>query len=376
MVPSEPLDCVDLPTGPLKPANADDACSRGKCSALKTGPKLTTIYFASTPPGPPLPPELHAIIIDYVATYEDEPNWLAVKPMIRDTLRALCMVNKYFESLAVRYLYSRVHITTQSQLAAFRKAIAYFGRPTALARYVRTFSISCTTHIASYQFSDDLLAVLHALHLNLERLLLDVRRRQHFRPTRSPNGQDTGPVILCGGTSKLVTPTSIFNMPWPKLIEVSISEGLDQYVRLSHLPQAFDNVKRLALGYTMLTEHTIRTLKSLPWLEELVLVNSSIRWSDFKQALPPDPIITLLNDSPNLRRFVWMMTPRPRWDMENSWDDQTTFDDAEHLSNVPDVEVFYWPEIQSDEETLQEGLAGPRFLGESAKYGTLWEQID
>jgi hypothetical protein len=62
--------------------------------------------------------------------------------------------------------------------------------------------------------------------------------------------------------------------------------------------------------------------------------------------------------------------------MENSWDDQVTLDDAEHLSGVSGVEVFYWPGIQSDEEILKEGLAGPRFLGENAKYGTLWERID
>ncbi|CAE6444106.1 unnamed protein product [Rhizoctonia solani] len=376
MVPSDPPNSAPLQTGSLKSANAHDVCSQGKWFCVENGTKIHHLYFASTSLAPPLPPEIHAIIIDYVATYEDEPKWLVAKPIIRDTLRALCMVNKYFEFLAVRHLYSRVHITTQSQLSSFRKAIAYFGRPTALAGYVRTFSISCTAHIASYQFSDDLLTVLHALHLNLERLLLDVRRRQYFRPSRLPNGQDTGPVILCGGISKLVTPTSIFNIPWPKLIEASISEGLDQYVRLTHLPQAFDNVKRLALGYTMLTEHTVRILTTLPRLEELVLVNSSIRWSDFKQTIPPEPIASLLNNSPHLRRLVWMMAPRPRWDMENSWDGQVTFDDAEHLSSVPGVEVVYWPEIQCDEEMLLEGLAGPRFLGESAKYGSLWERID
>ncbi|KDN42642.1 hypothetical protein RSAG8_06599, partial [Rhizoctonia solani AG-8 WAC10335] len=216
---------------------------------------------------------------------------------------------------------------------------------------------------------------MHALHPNLERLLLDIRRRHLFRPSHSPNAQDTGPVILCGGASEFVTPTSIFNLSWPKLTEVSISEGLDQYVRLTHLPRAFDNVKRLALGYTILTQHTIQTLTGLSWLEELVLVNSTIRWSDFKHTIPPEPMVALMSDSPNLRRFVWIITPRPRWDMENSWDEQATADDAEHLSNVPGVEVFYWPEIQSDEEALQ-GLAGPRFLGESAKHGTLWERND
>ncbi|KAJ1303814.1 hypothetical protein OPQ81_008236 [Rhizoctonia solani] len=180
----------------------------------------------------PLPPEIHAVIIDYVASHEDGPDWLPnsriFKPLIRDTFHALCLVNRLFESLAVRHLYSRVHITTQAQLAAFRKAVAYFGRPTALARYVQTFSISCTTHIASYQVSDDLITVLYALHPNLERLLLDIRTRHHFRPSHSPNTQDTGPVILCGGASKFATPSSIFNLSWPKLTEVSISEGLDQ----------------------------------------------------------------------------------------------------------------------------------------------------
>ncbi|KAH7334044.1 hypothetical protein B0J17DRAFT_122472 [Rhizoctonia solani] len=358
MVPSEPLQPVSVQPSSFKPSSRHDLRLRA----------------------PSLPPEIHAIIIDYVAVCENEPNWLPssriYSPLVQSTFHALCLVNKLFESLAVRHLYAQVHITTQAQLAAFRKAIAYFGQPTALARYVQTLSISCTTHIASYQFSDDLLTVLHVLHPNLVRLLLDIRRRHLFRPSRSPNAQDTGPVILCGGASKIATPSFVFNLSWPKLIEVSISEGLDQYVRLKHLPRAFDNVKRLALGYTMLTGHMIRTLAGLPWLEELVLVNSTIRWSDFKYIVPPGPMITLMNDSPNLRRFVWIITPRPRWDTENSWDEQATINDAEQLSNVPDIEVFYWPEIQSDEESLQEGLAGPRFLGESAKYGTLWERTD
>ncbi|KAL5638942.1 hypothetical protein ACGC1H_003344 [Rhizoctonia solani] len=358
MVPSESLDTIRTQTDSLKLTIADKLELRA----------------------PRLPPEIHAIIIGYVANCEGEPGWSPNSrnygPLVRSTFHALCLVNKLFESIAVRYLYSRVHITTQTQLAAFRKAIAYFGQPTALARYVKTLSISSTTHIASYQFSNDLVVVLHALHSSLERLLLDVRRRHLFHPSHSPNAQDRGPVILCGGASKVIAPTLVFNLSWPRLIEVSISEGLDQYVHLSYLPRAFDNVKRLALGYTMLTGHTIRTLTGLPWLEELVLVNSTIRWSDFKQSVPPEPMIRLMSDSPNLRRFVWIITPRPRWDMENSWDEQATVDDAEHLSNVPGVEVFYWPEIQSDEETRQEGLAGPRFLGESAKYGSLWEWND
>jgi len=77
-----------------------------------------------------------------------------------------------------------------------------------------------------------------------------------------------------------------------------------------------------------------------------------------------------MNHSPNLRRLVWVVTPRPQWDMDETWISQTS--DAELLSNVPGVEVIYQPGNQCTDDTLPDGLVGPRFLGEGAKSGLLW----
>ncbi|KAB5590618.1 hypothetical protein CTheo_5928 [Ceratobasidium theobromae] len=323
---------------------------------------------------PLLPLEIQALVISFVANGHDldwPPQSRIYTPMIRDTLRALCMVSKFFESVAIRYLYSRVHISYPEQLAAFRRAIAYFGRPTALARYVRTLSISCTTHIASYQFAQDLVTVLHVVYPNIERLLLDVRRRHSFRKSSSSGGHDMG--ILSGGDTKLVTAIAIFNTPWPNLTEVSISEGLDQYLRMTQLPLAFHNVRKLALGYTTITTNIIHRLIQMPSLEELILVNSSIRWSDFERTVPAEPIATLMTSSSNLHRLVWVITSRPQWDLDDDWNEQMMFRDAELLCNVPGVEVIYGPGDNFCDDILPDGLMGPRFLGENAKSGALWE---
>lgn len=312
------------------------------------------------------------MVIDELATDHDA-EWSSSRiysTTTRNTLRTLCTVNKFFESVAIRHLYTRVHLTSADQLAAFRKAIAYFGRPTDLARHVRTFSIFTTTHIASYQFAQDLVATLHVLRPRLEHLLLDVRRRHHFRQTSSSGGQDIG--ILNGGDTKATTAFNVFNSPWPRLIEVSISEGLDQYLRMTHLPWAFENVKRLALGHTAITTNTISRLLQMPHLEELLMVNSSVRWSDFERTSPTEPIAALMERSSSLRRLVWVVAPRPQWDMDETWSTQMAFSDAELLCSVPGVEVIYQPGDQCTDDILPDGLVGARFLGEGARSGLLW----
>jgi hypothetical protein len=178
--------------------------------------------------------------------------------------------------------------------------------------------------------------------------------------------------ILSGGDTKFATSTAVFNMSWPNLVEVSISEGLDQYLRMTRLPLAFNNAKRLALGYTRITANILRRLMQMPSLEELILVNSSICWSEFERTVPTEPIATLMNESPSLHRLVWIITPRPQWDMDE-WNDQMTFYDAELLGEVPGVEIIYGPGDDLHNDNLPEGLMGPRLLGESAKNGTLWE---
>lgn len=311
------------------------------------------------------------IIDELAADHNAEwPSSRIYSTTTRNTLCALCTVNRFFESVAIRHLYTRVHLTSADQLSAFRKAVAYFGRPTDLARHVRTFSIFSTTHIASYQFAQDLVATLHVLRPRLESLLLDVRRRHHFRQTSSSGGQDIG--ILNGGDTKAATAFSIFNTPWPRLVEVSISEGLDQYLRMTHLPWAFENVKRLALGHTTITTSTISRLLQMPRLEELLVANSSVRWSDFERTSPTEPITALMETSPSLRRIVWVVAPRPQWDMEETWSSQMAFSDAEQLRNVHGVEVVYLPGDQCGDDILPDGLVGARFLGEGARSGLLW----
>lgn len=313
------------------------------------------------------------MIIDQVAADLDPerpPLSRIYSVSTRNTLRTLCTVSKFFESIAIRYLYTLVHLTDATQLAAFRKAITYFaGRPTALAKHVRTFSISSTTHIASYQFAQDMVTVLYVLRPWLERLLLDVRRRHNFRQTSSSGGQDIG--IMQGGDNKLITAMAVFGSPWPNLIEASASEGLDQYLRMPRLPRAFDNLQKLALGHTIISANVVERLLEMPFLEELVMVNSSIQWSDFERAVPAEPIATLMLHSSCLRRFVWIVTPRPQWDMDEIA--SIVLYDAELLCNVPGVEVIYGPGEQNADDTLPDGLSGPRLLGEGIRGGSLWK---
>ncbi|KAG9126498.1 hypothetical protein FRC07_003204 [Ceratobasidium sp. 392] len=323
-----------------------------------------------------LPLEIQAMIIEQVAADLDFES--RIYPVAtRNTLRALCTVSKYFESLAIRYLYTLVHLTTATQLAAFRKAIAYFGRPTALAKHVRTFSVSSTVHIASFQFAQDLVVVLQTLRPSLERLLLDVRRRHYFRQSSSTGGESVGLLqaydYTLGRYTPCPSPWALFKTPWPKLVEASVSEGLRQYIGPSSFPQAFDNVRRLALGYTVVTADLMDRLLEFTSLEVLVLVDSCIRWTDFGQTSPTERITALMRKSPVLRRFVWVVTPRPLWDMEEMASINAILHDAEVLGRVPGVEVIYRAEMeQNTDDTLPDGLTGPRFAGEGAKAGWLW----
>ncbi|QRV81115.1 hypothetical protein RhiJN_09130 [Ceratobasidium sp. AG-Ba] len=325
-----------------------------------------------------LPLEIQAMVIGQVAGNPDSDARI-YSTETRNALRALCTVNKYFESIAIRYLYTLVHLTSASQLAAFRKAVAFFGKPTALAKHVRTFSMSTTGLIASLQLANDMAIVLHVLRPTVERLFLDIRRRHHFRQTTSSGGQDIG--ILQSGEFRSnglpFSATSLFLNPWPKLIEVSVSEGLDQYLRLVRLPpRAFDNVRRLALGYTAITADFIDRLLEMPFLETLVMVNSHVRWSDFDgRSSPSEPIAALMRKSPALRRLVWLVTARPQWDMEESLSTNTVLRDTKMFSlcNVPGVKVVVQPKEQNIDDTLPDGLSGPCLVGESAKDGSLWE---
>jgi len=52
-----------------------------------------------------------------------------------------------------------------------------------------------------------------------------------------------------------------------------------------------------------------------------------------------------METSPSLRRIVWVVAPRPQWDMEETWSSQMAFSDAELLRNVHGVEVIYLPVI-------------------------------
>ncbi|KAG8746484.1 hypothetical protein FRC10_004924 [Ceratobasidium sp. 414] len=330
-------------------------------------------YTPEATPPVLLPLEIQAMIIEQVAADLDVDSRI-YSVATRDTLRTLCTVNRYFESIAIRHLYTLVHLTSTTQLAAFRKAIAYFGRPTALAKYVRTFSISSTTHIASYQFAQDLVTVLHALHPWVERLLLDVRRRHYFRQTSSAGGQDIGILQSAGHSSMrpFHSPTAVFGAPWPKLIEASVSEGLDQYLQLPRLPRAFDNVQRLALGYTDITTELVDRLLEMSSLGMLVMVNSSVQWSDFEWTTPAEPIVALMHKSPALRRLVWLVTQRPPWDMPETMNMDAALYDAEVLCSVPGVEVIY-DGGQNTDDTLPGGLSGPRLVGEGARNGSLWK---
>ncbi|KAG9100451.1 hypothetical protein FS749_015318 [Ceratobasidium sp. UAMH 11750] len=323
--------------------------------------------FEATPPVH-LPLEIQAMIIEQVAADIGADNRI-YSIATRNTLRALCTVNKYFESIAIRHLYTLVHLTSATQLAAFRKAIAYFGRPTALAKHVRTFSISSTTHIASYQFAQDLVTVLHALRPSVERLLLDVRRRHYFRQTSSSGGQDIGILQIAGPA---ISAIAVFGTPWPKLIEASVSEGLDQYLRLPHFPRAFDNVQRLALGYTAITTELVDRLLEMSSLEMLVMVSSSVVWSNLEWTTPAEPITKLMRKSPALRRLVWLVTQRPSWDMPETMGTGAVLYDANVLCSVPGVEVMYHGG-QNTDETLADGLSGPRLVGEGARDGALWK---
>ncbi|KAG9103348.1 hypothetical protein FRC06_011346 [Ceratobasidium sp. 370] len=340
------------------------------------GPPIVSSRYIKTeciPEATPLPLEIQAMIIEQVAADLDADNRI-YSVATRDTLRALCTVNKYFESIAIRHLYTLVHLTSATQLAAFRKAIAYFGRPTALAKHVRTFSISSTTHIASYQFAQDLVTVLHALRPWVERLLLDVRRRHYFRQTSSSGGQDIGILQSAehSNSRPAISPTAVFSAPWPRLIEASVSEGLDQYLRLPRLPRAFDNVQRLALGYTVITTELVDRLLEMPSLEMLVMVNSSVRWSNLEWTTPAGPILALMYKSLTLCRLVWLVTQRPLWDMPETMSMSAVLHDAEVLCSVPGVEVIY-DEGQSTDDTLPDGLSGPRRVGEGARDGSLWK---
>ncbi|KAG8711034.1 hypothetical protein FRC12_010019 [Ceratobasidium sp. 428] len=321
-----------------------------------------------------LPLEIQAMVIEQVAADLD-PESRIYPVATRDTLRALCVVSKYFESIAIRYLYMLVHLTSAVQLSAFQKAIAYFGRPTALAKYVRTFSISSTTHIASFQFAQDLIVVLQTLRPWATRLLLDVRRRHHLRQT---SGAMYTPILQayelmhCPRRSAGVIFDEL-RTPWPNLIEVSISEGLAQYIGSSPLPRAFGNTRRLALGYAIVTTDLINSLLEMTSLEVLILVNSRIRWSDF-QTSPAESIAAFMQKSPALRRLIWLITPRPLWDMEEMTSISTIAHDAKVLCSVPDAEVIYWPhEELNTNDILPDSLPGSALVGEGAKAGWLWK---